>query len=136
MKTRLLSVIAIACALTACQSAGTASSSTSTPAQPTVQGNTSGNTVATTTMKPQRFECKNGMTAVVKYLGNDTISLSVDTVGAEVKLSQAVSGSGERYTNSKGFYNKATEWHQKGNLGYLTLNDPYGNLVETSCSAK
>lgn len=139
MNIRYLSAAVAACVLAACQSPTQNTTNVSTPTTqinqtaPTVNTNTVSNPVLA---KAQKFECKKGMTATVKYLGNDTISLVVDTIGAEIKLTQAVSGSGERFVNNNGFYNKTTEWHQKGNSGYFVFTDPYGNTVETSCSAK
>lgn len=138
MNIRYLSAAVAACVLAACQSPMPIPTSTSVqptqPAQPAAHTHSQVNNPVLA--KAQKFECKKGMTATVKYLGNDTISLAVDTIGAEIKLTQAVSGSGERFVNNNGFYNKTTEWHQKGNSGYFTFADPYGNVVETSCSAK
>ncbi len=134
MNIRYLSAIAATCVLAACQSTTTTPAQPQIPTQPTIT--TPPVTQTTPNLKPQRFECKNGMTVNVKYVGNDTVSVAVDTIGSEVKLTQAVSGSGERYVNNKGFYNKTTEWHQKGNLGHLTFTDPYGNTVEASCAVK
>lgn len=140
MNIRYLSAAVAACVLAACQSPTQTQTSTSVqptqPAQPAPTVNASNQVSNPVLAKAQKFECKKGMTATVKYLGNDTISLAVDTIGAEIKLTQAVSGSGERFVNNNGFYNKTTEWHQKGNSGYFTFTDPYGNTVETSCSAK
>lgn len=126
MKIRYIMTMVAACSLAACQS-GSVSEPSVSPQAVNAQNVPS---------KEQRFECQNGMTAVVKYLGHDTISLAVDTIGAQTQLTQAVSGSGERFVNDKGFYNKATEWHQKSSLGHLTFSDPYDNVVEVSCSAK
>ncbi|MDO4434650.1 MAG: MliC family protein [Alysiella sp.] len=85
----------------------------------------------------QSFECANGATVQVHNAGKDKIHITVDTIGKTVVLSQASSGSGERYTSQKGFYNNATEWHQKGNkMGHLTFTDPYNNRVSTACDSK
>ncbi|ROV55924.1 hypothetical protein EGS38_06955 [Neisseria chenwenguii] len=82
----------------------------------------------------RRFECRNGMTATVKYsAGIDRINLFVDTVGQEITLNRSRAASGELYTAGNGFYGKRTEWHQKGGSGILSLTDPYGNFVETTC---
>lgn len=152
MNIRYCSVIAAALALAACQSPMQTSTASSTsvqqPMQPAANApahHTPAPTPAVATTPAaskekiahtQKFECKKGMTATVKHLGNDTISLAVDTIGAEIKLTRVVSGSGVRYLNDKGFYNKSTEWHQKGKEGHLTFKDPYGNEVETVCATK
>ena len=88
------------------------------------------------------FSCQNGMTATVKYTiderngQNNAVNVSVDTISNSVNLPQAVSGSGVRYASDRGFYNKATEWHEKAGEAYFAFTDPYGNKVETSCNAK
>lgn len=92
---------------------------------------------AASTLPDQVFTCKNGMTATVKHnAGEDKIRLYVNTVESSTILSLAPSGSGERYTNANGFYNKPTEFHFKGKEGHLSLQDPYGNKVNTSCRSK
>lgn len=81
------------------------------------------------------FRCDNGMNARVEYLGQDRIRIAVDTIGSATVLNRAVSGSGERYASKQGFYNHATEWHEKGGDAVFSFTDPYGNRVDTSCQS-
>ena len=81
------------------------------------------------------FRCDNGMNARVECLGQDRIRIAVDTIGSATVLNRAVSGSGERYASKQGFYNHATEWHEKGGDAVFSFTDPYGNRVDTSCQS-
>lgn len=88
-------------------------------------------------LSDQVFTCQNGMTATVKHnVGEDKIRLHVDTIESSTILSLAPSGSGERYINAHGFYNKATEFHMKGKEAAFSFQDPYGNQVQTACYSK
>ncbi|ULJ69517.1 MliC family protein [Wielerella bovis] len=84
----------------------------------------------------QKFECKNGATVTMKRLGGDKVRVYVDTIGASTILRAAPTGSGERYISNRGFYKKGTEFQVKGKDAHLIFNDPYKNVVETSCRRK
>lgn len=86
--------------------------------------------------KAQVFECQDGRTVTLKHLGNDKVRIHVDTIGTSTVLKAAPTGSGERYIAKHGFYKKGTEFQFKGKDGHLIFNDPYKNVVETSCKAK
>lgn len=86
--------------------------------------------------KAQQFECQNGATVTLTRLSTDKVRIKVDTIGASTVLKAAPSGSGERYIAKKGFYKKGTEFHFKGKDAHLIFNDPYKNVVETSCRGK
>lgn len=86
--------------------------------------------------KAQKFECQNGATVTLTQLSTDKVRIKVDTIGASTVLKAAPSGSGERYIAKKGFYKKGTEFQVKGKDAHLIFNDPYKNVVETSCTAK
>lgn len=81
----------------------------------------------------QRFQCQNGLTLQVRFLSTDKAEIQLDNQRAV--LTNAVAASGERYVSRKGLFGRNTEWHQKGGEGMLNFVDPYGNAVETSCSA-
>lgn len=93
---------------------------------------------AASTAADEVFHCRDGRTATVKYnVGEDKIRLYVDTIESSAILSLAPSGSGSRYINTNGFYNKPTEFHYKsGKEGNLSFQDPYGNKVNTACYVK
>lgn len=122
---------ATAVLMSACASQPAAQVQTQTPNAPIAAP------TAASTAPDQVFTCRNGMTATVRHnVGEDKIRLYVNTVESSTILSLAPSGSGERYTNANGFYNKPTEFHFKGKEGHLSLQDPYGNKVNTSCRSK
>lgn len=122
---------AAAFALGACAKQPAAQVQTQTPNAPIAAP------TAASTLPDQVFTCKNGMTATVKHnAGEDKIRLFVNTVESSAILTIAPSASGERYTNANGFYNKPTEFHFKGKEGHLSLQDPYGNKVNTTCRSK
>lgn len=81
----------------------------------------------------RRFSCQNGLYVNIHRLDNDRIELRLDDKRAV--LTAAVSGSGERYVGNKGLFGTGAEWHQKGDSGQFSFNDPYGNAVSTSCRA-
>lgn len=81
----------------------------------------------------QRFSCQNGLAVHVRHLGGDRLELRLD--GKQAVLTQAVSGSGERYVANQGLFGRGAEWHQKGNEASFRFVDPYGNAVSTACRA-
>lgn len=81
----------------------------------------------------QSFSCENGLSVQIRNLSTDQVELRLDDKVAT--LSSAVAGSGERYVANQGLFGKGAEWHQKGNEAFFGFTDPYGNKVETSCSA-
>ena len=81
----------------------------------------------------QSFSCENGLSVQIRNLNTDQVELRLDDKVAT--LSSAVAGSGERYVANQGLFGKGAEWHQKGNEAFFGFTDPYGNKVETSCSA-
>lgn len=82
----------------------------------------------------QSFSCENGLSVQVRNLSTNQVELSLDDKVAT--LSSAVAGSGERYVANQGLFGKGAEWHQKGSEAFFGFTDPYGNKVETSCSAR
>ena len=82
----------------------------------------------------QSFSCENGLSVQVRNLSANQVELSLDDKVAT--LSSAVAGSGERYVANQGLFGKGAEWHQKGSEAFFGFTDPYGNKVETSCSAR
>lgn len=105
--------------------------STSSPTQPLPSP------AAASTQADTTFTCRDGRIATVRYnAGEDKIRLYVDTIESSAILTLAPSGSGERYTNNNGFYNKPTELHMKGKQAALSFQDPYGNSVQTTCHSK
>jgi len=67
----------------------------------------------------QSFSCENGLSVQIRNLSTDQVELRLDDKVAT--LSSAVAGA---------------EWHQKGSEAFFGFTDPYGNKVETSCSAR
>lgn len=82
----------------------------------------------------QKFSCENGLSVQVRNLNTNQVELRLDDKVAT--LSSAVAGSGERYIANQGLFGKGAEWHQKGSEAFFGFTDPYGNKVETSCSAR
>ena len=82
----------------------------------------------------QSFSCENGLSVQIRNLSTDQVELRLDDKVAT--LSSAVAGSGERYVANQGLFGKGAEWHQKGSEAFFGFTDPYGNKVETSCSAR
>lgn len=82
----------------------------------------------------QSFSCENGLSVRIRNLSTDQVELRLDDKVAT--LSSAVAGSGERYVANQGLFGKGAEWHQKGSEAFFGFTDPYGNKVETSCSAR
>ena len=82
----------------------------------------------------QSFSCENGLSVQIRNLSTDQVELRLDDKVAT--LSSAVAGSGERYIANQGLFGKGAEWHQKGSEAFFGFTDPYGNKVETSCSAR
>ena len=82
----------------------------------------------------QSFSCENGLSVQVRNLSTNQVELRLDDKVAT--LSSAVAGSGERYVANQGLFGKGAEWHQKGSEAFFGFTDPYGNKVETSCSAR
>ena len=82
----------------------------------------------------ERFSCENGLSVQVRNLSTNQVELRLDDKVAT--LSSAVAGSGERYVANQGLFGKGAEWHQKGSEAFFGFTDPYGNKVETSCSAR
>ncbi len=82
----------------------------------------------------QSFSCENGLSVQIRNLNTDQVELRLDDKVAT--LSSAVAGSGERYVANQGLFGKGAEWHQKGSEAFFGFTDPYGNKVETSCSAR
>lgn len=82
----------------------------------------------------QSFSCENGLSVQVRNLSTNQVELRLDDKVAT--LSSAVAGSGERYLANQGLFGKGAEWHQKGSEAFFGFTDPYGNKVETSCSAR
>lgn len=82
----------------------------------------------------QSFSCENGLSVQIRNLSTDQVELHLDDKVAT--LSSAVAGSGERYVANQGLFGKGAEWHQKGSEAFFGFTDPYGNKVETSCSAR
>ena len=82
----------------------------------------------------QAFSCENGLSVQIRNLSTDQVELRLDDKVAT--LSSAVAGSGERYVANQGLFGKGAEWHQKGSEAFFGFTDPYGNKVETSCSAR
>lgn len=97
------------------------------------QANTNQPTVAKSTATTQKFECNNGLTVHVTHLGNDQIELNTQTYSAT--LTQAPSGSGERYTATQGLYGYGGEWHQKGNQAHFSYKGVHGANGATTCNA-
>lgn len=81
--------------------------------------------------KAATFLCDNGLTVQVERAGRDQIRLNVDNRTAV--LTQAVSGSGERYVASGGLWGSGGEWHQKGNQAFFSYTGVHGAKGETSC---
>lgn len=77
------------------------------------------------------FLCDNGLTVKVERAGRDQIRLNVQDRTAV--LTQAVSGSGERYTASSGLWGSGGEWHQKGSQAFFSYTGVHGAKGETSC---
>ena len=82
----------------------------------------------------QSFSCENGLSVQIRNLNTDQVELRLDDKVAT--LSSAVAGSGERYVANQGLFGKGAEWHRKGSEAFFGFTDPYGNKVETSCSAR
>ena len=82
----------------------------------------------------QSFSCENGLSVQVRNLSTNQVELRLGDKVAT--LSSAVAGSGERYVANQGLFGKGAEWHQKGSEAFFGFTDPYGNKVETSCSAR
>ena len=82
----------------------------------------------------QSFSCENDLSVQIRNLSTDQVELRLDDKVAT--LSSAVAGSGERYVANQGLFGKGAEWHQKGSEAFFGFTDPYGNKVETSCSAR
>ena len=82
----------------------------------------------------QSFSCENGLSVQVRNLSTNQVELRLDDKVAT--LSSAVAGSGERYVANQGLFGKGAEWHKKGSEAFFGFTDPYGNKVETSCSAR
>lgn len=82
----------------------------------------------------QSFSCENGLSVQVRNLSTNQVELRLDDKVAT--LSSAVAGSGERYVANQGLFGKGAEWHQKDSEAFFGFTDPYGNKVETSCSAR
>ena len=84
------------------------------------------------------FACSNGMRAFVRHLGNDRIELQLTDHGSpgvkSAVLTQAVSGSGERYVGNTGLFGRGGEWHQKGASAYLSFTGVHGQSIEVSCT--
>lgn len=78
-----------------------------------------------------KFECDNGLTVRVQHLGNDQVKLSVDN--REAVMTQAPSGSGERYVATTGLWSKGGEWHQKGSQAHFSYTGVHGNQGSTVC---
>jgi hypothetical protein len=85
-------------------------------------------------VRVQSFSCENGLSVQIRNLSTDQVELRLDDKVAT--LSSAVAGSGERYVANQGLFGKGAEWHQKGSEAFFGFTDPYGNKVETSCSAR
>ncbi|ULJ62688.1 MliC family protein [Wielerella bovis] len=142
MKIKYFMIVSAFAALAACTNNP---NNTSAPAQP-VKTETSASTQTQANNlnsgDSRVFVCENGMTANVTYMIDEredkenAIHLNVDTIGTSAHLTQKVSASGERYAADKGFYDKATEWHEKGGEAYFEFTDPYGNKTETTCNVK
>lgn len=121
MKSLLIATTIVSLALVGCT---TPNSTTQSNTHQTAQ-----NTVSTA----QKFECENGLTVTVKHLGNDQIQLNTQTYSAT--LTQAPSGSGERYTATQGLYGYGGEWHQKGNQAHFSYKGVHGANGATTCNA-
>ena len=78
-----------------------------------------------------KFECDNGLTVYVQNLDNDQVKLRVD--GREAVMTQAPSGSGERYVADTGLWSKGGEWHQKGSQAHFSYTGVHGNQGSTAC---
>lgn len=79
------------------------------------------------------YQCQNGLNVQVQVIPNDQLVLRMD--GKETVMNLAVSGSGERYVSNSGLFGTGGEWHAKGTDAFFSFADPYGNRVETACSA-
>lgn len=90
-------------------------------------------TVTKSAPTTQKFECNNGLSVHITHLGNDQIELNTQTYRAT--LTQAPSGSGERYTATQGLYGYGGEWHQKGNQAHFSYKGVHGANGATTCNA-
>ncbi|QMT31752.1 MliC family protein [Alysiella filiformis] len=141
MQKRVLCLIASALALAACTHpqapVSTSTSATPTPTVAAPDNRPIGAPNAATQAPDQVFSCRNGATLTVRHnVGTDKIRLFVNTIESSTILSAAPAGSGVRYTNDNGFYNRPTEFHFKGKEGNFSFQDPYGNKVNTTCRSK
>lgn len=106
------------------------------PTAPTTS-NTTTNPSATTTSTPlsARYSCDIGLDVTVRHLGNSQIELTTSD-GKRGVLTQAVSGSGERYTTNQGLWGNGGAWHQKGGQAYFEYVGVHGGAPKsTNCTA-
>lgn len=106
-----------------------ATTSTNQTSSPTV------NTPSVATVK--NFTCQNGIDVSVRHLGNNQIELTTSPDVKRAVLTQAVSGSGERYVTNSGLWGNGGEWHQKGNTAYFEYVGVHGGSPKhTNCTAQ
>lgn len=86
--------------------------------------------------KDKVFVCKNRMKATVRSIDNERIALMVDKLNSLTELTRDVSGSGVRYTSTRGIHDQPTEWHMKNTKAFFSFIDQNGRHVETSCEIK
>lgn len=105
----------------------------SNPAPNTI---TKSGSIQNSMVSTQQFTCDIGLDVAVKHLGNGQIELSTSD-GKRGVLTQAVSGSGERYTTNTGLWGHGGEWHQKGSEAYFEYVGVHGGKAKsTSCTTK
>lgn len=80
----------------------------------------------------EKFECNNGLTVTVVRMTPEQIQLTTQQYRAV--MTQAVSGSGERFVATQGLYGYGGEWHQSGDEAHFSYKGVHGNHGETSCN--
>lgn len=89
------------------------------------------------TISTQHFVCNNGLDVAIKRLGNDQIELTTSPDVKRAVLTQAPSGSGERYVASTGLWGNGGEWHQKGGTAYFEYVGVHGGAPKSAtCNLK
>lgn len=85
----------------------------------------------------QKFSCNIGLDVTIKHLGNDQIELTTSPDVKRAVLSQAPSGSGERYVTNTGLWGNGGEWHQKGGEAHFSYVGVHGGQPKSAtCTAQ
>ncbi|MDO4427754.1 MAG: MliC family protein [Moraxella sp.] len=136
MKKFLMASVAAALMMTGCANTSTNTNST-TPVTTTPSSTNTTKVAPVSPMAAQTFSCNIGLDVTVKHLGNDQIELVTSPDVKRAVLTQAPSGSGERYVTSTGLWGQGGEWHQKGNEAHFSYVGVHGGTPKSAvCTAK